>query len=1085
MPEPRVLIANRGEIALRVAQSAYDLNIQAVATYCESDREATHACSPLVEAIEIPGTGAAAYLNAAELILAAKRTGCDLIHPGYGFLSESADFAEQVEAVGITWVGPTVSQLRLFGNKILARDHAKKCGIPVLESSTLLADFRDLEGYLQGFPDGKLFLLKAVFGGGGRGIREINAATDLREVFSLACKEAENSSGSGELYLEECFEGGRHIEVQIVGDGSGQVQHLGERDCSLQRSRQKIVELAPASHLSRNLRKELCDSALKIAESVSYRGLGTVEFLVDSDSERFFFIETNPRLQVEHTITEMLYGVDLVQVQFRLALGGVLDDVLKNRRIEPVGRAIQMRINSEKLVTSGKFQPSVGTIEKFRSPLGIGVRVDTGIEEGFEISMDFDSLVAKLIVHSLDIELPLLIRKALRALSELQVEGVETNINFLKELLRKNEISEGLFTTGFIDGVLKSERGLGTTMGAEVRGSKKSSEGLVSLKSQLRGNVVNVRFKEGEEVLKGQCLLIIEAMKMHHELKAPCSGVLGRIKVQEGEVVNEGQVLVDIEIDEGLVSEDLDTDKIDLGNIRADLKEVIDRHSSTLDENRKEAVAKRRKINARTARENVHDLCDFGSFLEYGALAIAAQRRRRSVSELQSATPADGMVAGFGTVNSSHFGEEKTKCAILAYDYTVLAGTQGHNNHKKKDRIFELAKEWETPVVFFTEGGGGRPGDVDTDDLIMSWLDIKTFATWPQLSGIAPRIAINSGRCFAGNAVIFGCADITIATENSNIGLAGPAMIEGGGLGKFTPEDIGPSSTQTENGVIDLLTRDERDATEKAKQLLGYFQGRLMQYEVSDQRTLRHVIPEDRLRVYDIRKIIKTLADKDSIVELRRAYGVGLITAFLRVEGHPFGLIANDPSYLGGAIDGEGGEKGGRFLQLCDCFGLPVISLCDTPGFMVGPDSEQTASVRRGSRLITSSANLSVPLFTIVLRKGYGLGAQAMAGGSFHQPFFTIGWPTSEMGPMGLEGAVELGFSKELNNAGSEAQRQVIFDKLLASMYSKGKGVSVASAFEIDAVIDPKDTRQWLLKGLMASKRSRKKEMLRKYPDVW
>jgi acetyl-CoA carboxylase carboxyltransferase component len=404
-------------------------------------------------------------------------------------------------------------------------------------------------------------------------------------------------------------------------------------------------------------------------------------------------------------------------------------------------------------------------------------------------------------------------------------------------------------------------------------------------------------------------------------------------------------------------------------------------------------------------------------------------------------------------------------------------------NHKKKDRLFELVEQWATPVVFFTEGGGGRPGDVDTDDICMSWLDLKTFATWPQLSGLAPRIAVNSGRCYAGNAVIFGCADITIATRNSNIGLAGPAMIEGGGLGRYAPEDIGPIDVQTSNGVVDIACADEAEATALAREVLGCFQGSKSDWTCADQRLLRHLIPEDRLRVYDVRAVIEALADTGSVIEFRRDYGVGMITALVRIEGHAFGLIANDPRHLGGAIDGDGGEKGGRFLQLCDAFDLPVISLCDTPGFMVGPDSEKTAAVRRGSRLILATANLSVPLFTIVLRKGYGLGAQAMAGGSFHEPFFSIAWPTAEMGPMGLEGAVVLGFRKELEAAPDEAARKALNDQLVAALYAKGKGVSVAGAFEIDAVIDPAETRGWLVRGRQAAGRRRHRRQ--RYVDVW
>ncbi|MCB1747170.1 MAG: carbamoyl-phosphate synthase large subunit, partial [Gammaproteobacteria bacterium] len=607
--------------------------------------------------------------------------------------------------------------------------------------------------------------------------------------------------------------------------------------------------------------------------------------------------------------------------------------------------------------------------------------------------------------------------------------------------------------------------------------------GATVVAAPMRGSVVSVAVAAGQAVRRGEVVALLEAMKMHHEVVAPVSGTVGEVLAAADDVVDEDAPLAFITADAAADDTAEAVAAIDLEAPRADLDEVVAMHGLGLDANRPQAVAKRRKQNSRTARENVEDLCDPGSFIEYGALAIAAQRRRRTLDDLRANTPADGMIAGFGTVNAALYGEERGRCAVLAYDYTVLAGTQGHMNHKKKDRLFELVEQWATPVVFFTEGGGGRPGDVDTDDICMSWLDLKTFATWPQLSGVAPRIAVNSGRCYAGNAVIFGCADITIATRNSNIGLAGPAMIEGGGLGRYAPEDIGPIDVQTTNGVVDIACADEAEATAVAREVLGCFQGAKSEWTCADQRLLRHLIPEDRLRVYDIRAVIEALADEGSVIEFRRDYGIGMITALVRIEGHAFGLIANDPRHLGGAIDGDGGEKGGRFLQLCDAFDVPVISLCDTPGFMVGPDSEKTAAVRRGSRLILATANLSVPLFTIVLRKGYGLGAQAMAGGSFHEPFFSIAWPTAEMGPMGLEGAVVLGFRKELEAAPDEAARKALNDQLVAALYAKGKGVSVAGAFEIDAVIDPAETRSWLVRGVKAAGRRRHRRQ--RYVDVW
>jgi acetyl-CoA carboxylase carboxyltransferase component len=495
-------------------------------------------------------------------------------------------------------------------------------------------------------------------------------------------------------------------------------------------------------------------------------------------------------------------------------------------------------------------------------------------------------------------------------------------------------------------------------------------------------------------------------------------------------------------------------------------------------------VAKRRKTGQRTTRENLAALLDDGSFIEYGALALAAQRRRRTPEELLDLSPADGLVTGIGTVNAAAFGDQAARCMAIAYDYTVFAGTQGIMNHKKTDRMLNLAAQWRLPLVLFAEGGGGRPGD--TDFVGVAGLDCHTFVGMAKLSGLVPLVGVVSGRCFAGNAALLGCCDVIIATENATIGMAGPAMIEGGGLGRFTPEQIGPVGVQAPNGVIDVLVRDEADAVRVAKQYLSYFQGPLDDWQCADQRQLRQLIPENRLRVYDIRQVIETLADSDSVLELRRQFAPGLISAFIRIEGRPFGLLANNPAHLGGAIDAQAGDKAARFMQLCDAFAIPMLSLCDTPGFMVGPQAEQQATVRHVSRMFVAAANLSVPFFTVVLRKGYGLGAQAMAAGSFHSPLFTIAWPSGEFGAMGLEGAVRLGFAKELAAQQDPAAQQALFDKLVAKAYQSGKGINMASYLEIDAVIDPQETRSWLLRGLNATPAPAPREgSKRSFVDTW
>jgi acetyl-CoA carboxylase carboxyltransferase component len=400
----------------------------------------------------------------------------------------------------------------------------------------------------------------------------------------------------------------------------------------------------------------------------------------------------------------------------------------------------------------------------------------------------------------------------------------------------------------------------------------------------------------------------------------------------------------------------------------------------------------------------------------------------------------------------------------MSYDYTVLAGTQGGQNHRKKDRMFELAEKWRLPIVFFTEGGGGRPGD--TDGVGVAGLDCLAFNYFGSLSGLVPLVGVVSGRCFAGNAALLGCSDVVIATKNANIGMGGPAMIEGGGLGVFRPEEVGPTSVQYANGVIDVLVDDEEAAVRAAKQYLSYFQGCVREYSCADQRVLRAIIPENRRRMYDVRRVIETMADEGSVLELRRGFGDGMVTALIRIEGRPMGLIANNPAHLAGAIDSDGADKAARFMQLCDAFDLPIVSLVDTPGIMVGPEIEKTALVRHASRLFVTGSTVTVPILTMILRKAYGLGAQAMAGGSFRAPFFTVAWPTGEFGGMGLEGAVKLGYRNELAAIDDPEKRRALFGEMVERMYAHGKAVNTASHFEIDDVIDPQDSRRWISSAL-------------------
>jgi acetyl-CoA carboxylase carboxyltransferase component len=600
----------------------------------------------------------------------------------------------------------------------------------------------------------------------------------------------------------------------------------------------------------------------------------------------------------------------------------------------------------------------------------------------------------------------------------------------------------------------------------ELRPAQMNGEHL-RVTAPLQGTVVQVGASVGDEVAGGAALVVLESMKMEHVVAAPVAGTVRSLAAQVGQLVAPGDLLATVEPSGADGPSPVEVGPSDdPGAIRPDLAELQRRRAKTLDAARPEPVGRRHAQGRRTARENVADLVDQGTFVEYGGLAIAAQRSRRPVEELIDRTPADGLVSGIGGINGDLFPDGRTSCAVLSYDYMVLAGTQGQVNHRKKDRMLELVERLRLPVVLFAEGGGGRPGD--TDNAVVTGLDTRAFALFGGLSGLVPLVGIASGWCFAGNAALLGCCDVVIATEGASIGMGGPAMIEGGGLGRVRPEDVGPLAVQVPNGVVDVVAPDDAGAVAVARKYLAYFQGGTPGWSCADQRLLRSCVPEERRRTYDIRRLVTTLADSDSVLELRRGFGRGVVTALARVEGRPIGLVANDPTHLGGAIDSEAADKMARFLQLCDAHDLPVVSLCDTPGFMVGPEAEASGQVRHVSRLFVIGASLTVPMVTVVLRKGYGLGAQAMAGGSFREPLLTVAWPSGELGGMGLEGAVRLGFRRELEAIEDADQRQAAFEAMVARAYEHGGAVNVASALEIDDVIDPADTRQRIV-GVLRS----------------
>jgi acetyl/propionyl-CoA carboxylase alpha subunit/acetyl-CoA carboxylase carboxyltransferase component len=1157
-PFQRLLVANRGEIACRIIRAGAGLGIETIAVHTSDDTAAPHVA--LADRAEpLPGVGVAGYLDIGAVIAAARSVGADALHPGYGFLAENPALAAACDEAGVTFVGPTVDQLELFGDKTAARHAATDAGIPVLAGTDGPATKADAAELLA---EHGAVMLKAVAGGGGRGMRAVADAADLDQAWTRCRSEATSAFGRGDLYVEQLVVAAHHVEVQIIGDGTD-VTPLGERDCSVQRRNQKLVEIAPAPTIDDGLRATMGEAATALGRAVGYRGVGTIEFLVDAGARStasqstasqstgsqstahdstgsasgrpgFWFIEANARIQVEHTVTEEVTGVDLVETQLRIAAGAGLTEVGLAEPPPVRGWAIQARINAETIAADGTTRPSTGTVGAVELASGPGVRIDAALHTGMTLNPNYDSLLAKLIVSRPSGSFDDVAAKLYRALCECHVDGVATNLDFLRNLAASGQL--GSATTNLVadrivelttptdhpvrhrqqaagsngstpdaarpegpggpsmagarlessdplavidfgrgDGPATSGVGTATDEGigpatapiAQSGGVDQfvAQPGLAPVVTPLQGTVVSMEVAVGDAVREGQLVAVVEAMKMEHEITASSAGTVERVVAAPGDTLWAQQLLAVVAIGDGGGGDVGETEEIDLDEIRPSLAEAFELRAKMMDDARPDAVDRRRKTGQRTARENLADLIDDGTFVEYGPVALAAQRRRRSRDDLIARSPADGLITGVASVNGGLFAEPTNRCAVMIYDYTVFAGTQGIRNHAKTDRIIDVAVDGRMPFILYAEGGGGRPGDTDGGDF-----GSRTFSRFATMSGLIPIVGVVSGYCFAGNASLLGCCDVIIATRNSNIGMGGPAMIEGGGLGIFRPEEIGPSNVHVANGVIDVLVEDEAEATEVAKKYLAYFQGPTTGWEVHDQRLLRRAIPENRLRSYDVRELITTLADVDSVLELRPGFGHGIVTALIRIEGRPVGLVANNPNHLGGAIDSDGADKGARFMQLCDAFDVPVLFLCDTPGIMVGPEVEKTALVRHANRMFLIGANLEVPTFTVIVRKAYGLGGIAMAGGSFKAPMFSVAWPTAEFGPMGLEGSVKLGFRAELAAIEDPEERKARYDELVDKEYKRGKALNHATGFAIDDAIDPAETRHWLA-NILASLR--------------
>ncbi|MEM6996567.1 MAG: carboxyl transferase domain-containing protein [Myxococcota bacterium] len=1021
----RLFIANRGEIAVRIARAATELDITPVLAFEGSD--------------EAPS----AFLDAERLRADARRQRCDAVHPGYGFLSESATFAKQVADDGLIFVGPSPDCLALLADKAAARGLAKRCGVTIVAGTDGPTSCSDAEAFVRALPVGGRAVLNAIAGGGGRGMRIVDTADDVAQQFELCRREAEAAFGDGNLFVERYVSGARHIEVQVVGDGVA-VRHLGERDCTLQRRHQKLIEVAPAPSLDEALRTRVTEAAVRLAQEVGYRNVGTFEFLVVGDEA--MFIEANPRLQVEHTVTEAVWGVDIVHLQLRLAAGASLSalDVPST----PRGCAIQLRVN----VRAASAGSADGPVRSLRWPGGPGVRIDSAIVAGAAPDLRFDALLGKISVWS-GAGFEGALRRARRALAETELDGLGTSLPLLRRLCGDPAVGEWTVDTGFID-----RRAVTDDDPAAI-----DDDGGATVVAPLSGTVVEAMVAAGDSVAAGQPCVVLEALKLHTVVPSPRAGTVLEVGVRPGQLVAHGQALLRL----GAADDDAGVAPFVPSaptSPRPELAELRQRLAATRDDARPDKVARRHARRGRTARENVADLCDPDSFIEYGALAIAAQRQRHDEAQLRATTPADGIVTGMATINAARFGDSSTRCMVMIYDYTVLAGTQGMTGHKKMDRMFDVAAQARVPVVLFAEGGGGRPGD--TDIAGASFLDNHTFTKLAALRGRVPVVGVVHGRCFAGNAALLACADIVIATESTSLGMAGPAMIEGAGLGTVAADDVGPVRMHAAQGGVDIVVPDEAAAVATAQRVLSFVQGTDDRARAPEANALADVLPRDRLHAYDVGPVIDGLFDLDSSLEVGAAHGRAVRTFLARIDGSAVAVIASNCRHLAGAIDTAAARKAAAFMRLAGRLKLPIVVLCDTPGFMVGPEAEAEGLVSAAGDLFVAGAQLAVPIVGLVMRKAYGLGAQALLGGGLHRPGLTVAWPTGELGAMGPQGAVRLAYRRQLAAIADPEAREAEFARYLDAMNDRGRAVNAATFFEVDAVIDPVESRAWLARAL-------------------
>ena len=1108
-PFERVLIANRGEIAIRVAKAATGLGMETVGVYVPADAQALHTAF-VTKAVELRGgqngSPVAGYLDAEALVQAAVDNGCDAIHPGYGFLSESAAFATLCAQKGITFVGPSAEVLSLFGDKIRARSFAESAGIPVVPGSheaMRSADQARERAQELGFP----VVLKAAAGGGGRGMRMLKSAEEISEAFERCRGEAEAAFGDGTLMLEKRIERPRHIEVQVLGDSRGTIVHLWERDCSVQLRNQKVVEIAPAPEFDSAVRERVLADAVRLAEAAGYMNAGTLEFLVEPETGRHYFIEANPRIQVEHTVTEEVTGVDLVEAQFRVASGEPLSAVGLSSQTEvpqPRGFAVQARVVAE----------GPGSLTAYKEPAGPGVRVDACGYLGLTPPPDFDPLLAKVIGSSNSSRsFVSAVDRTLRALDEFHIDGLPVNLSRLRAILSHPDFRAGNARTSFLDehpdldatapsaGIgplaLLGERaaavtGNGGAALAPANVGLQVAPGLRGVTAPLTGSVVSCAVSPGERVAEGDTLLVLSAMKMESLVTAPCAGTVSELlSLSPGDTVETGMVVATITPGEGAAPTATPGKELPreqtwgpmLDEVRAFQRIAEERLAPGSNE---PGVLRQRSRGKLDCRERIALVLDDGSFREVGSGAgFISYDDEGSVADF---TPANH-VGGWGTV-------EGRKTIVCADDFTSRGGHADGSISEKSRYLDRLSLELRVPSVRLLDGssGGGSvaamvPSQSGEKKSTAQESTGATTAGRPRVTGTggsflpghlgstlyAEQLAtVPVVNMLLGSVVGIGAAKAVLGhfsvmvRDISQLFVAGPPVVSHAMGYDITKEDLGDWRIHCRNGSVDNLAETEEEAAEMTRRFLSYLPPSVYEappvVPASDRADRREaelftIIPRKRTTTFDIRRAIRLMADQGSFFEVGPYWGTDQVTGFARFNGYPVGVIASDSQHPnGGALTADGCSKLTRHLDLCDLFHLPVVNLVDNPGFAVGKEHEMTSTIRRGGEWMVAFAQTTVPIFTVLMRRSFGVAGNNYATPRA-APSVRVAWPSADVGGIPPEGGIEAAYKRQLEEAEDPAALRAEIDARIES--ARGP-LGPISRFQIEEIIDPRDTRPYV-----------------------